>query len=227
MGFIINPYNFAATTWSETFNFESSTGWTLVTGSNGTIDVNPIGEPNKLDFDLVDDLCSSTASKTFSEGALSDTMWTMLANDIVWTQVDSVPSACFFGASNNDLPNKDSNDKDFLGGLLAGCGTTNTGNHGCTKESTNAVVYSTCWTGNGSGSDNWDTLFRTSATGATYKSYPTSARTTPSYNTTFTVSSSCTGLDRFLACGQNDGAGGRRSSGTVDEIIFRDEVNIE
>jgi hypothetical protein len=214
--------------WTETFNFESNSGWTLVTGSNGTIDVDPSGEPDKLDYDLVEDLCSSTASKTFSEGALSDTMWTMLANEIIWTSVDTIPSACFYGASNNNLPNKDSNNKDFLGGLMAGCGSTNTGTHGCTKESTNGVVYSDCWTGNGSGSDNWDTLFRTSATGARYYSYPSSDRTaTPDYDDTFTVSSSCTGLDRILACGSADGAGGRRSNGTINEIIFKNEVNEE
>ena len=217
-----------ANDWTETFNFESDSGWSLVAGSNGTIDVDPPAEANKLDYDLVEDLCSSTARKMFAEGELSDTFWTMLANEVIWTLVDTVPAPLFYGASDNDLPMKDANSKDFLGGLMAGCGTVNKGDHGCTKDGTAGTSYSLCWTGNGSGSDNWDTLFRTSSTTARYIVYPDSNRSgTASYDETFDVLSTTMGLDRILACGANDGAGGRRSAGTIDEIIFKNEVNEE
>lgn len=225
---VVNSYRFAgANDWEETFNFESDSGWSLVAGSNGTIDVDPPAEVNKLDFDLVEDLCSSTARKMFAEGSLSDTMFTMLSNEVIWNTVDAVPSGLFYGASDNDLPMKDANDKDFLGGIMAGCGGTNTGEHGCSKNGTTGVSYSGCWTGNGSGSDNWDTLYRTSATGARYIVYPTSARSSSDFDETFDVSDATIGLDRILACGHNDGGGGRRSSGTIDEIIFKNEVNEE
>jgi hypothetical protein len=89
------------------------------------------------------------------------------------------------------------------------------------------VSYSACWTGNGTGSDNWDTLYRTSATGARYIVYPTSARSSSDFDDTWVVNSATIGLDRILACGHADGGGGRRSSGTIDEIIFKDGVNSE
>lgn len=232
---ILNPFiTFGgANDWIETFDFNDS--YASVTSGNtgtfdgvgGTIDVDD-DIANQLSFANVDQPCSSYSSKLFAEGALSDTMFTMLADATVWTKVQQPPAPCFFGASNANVNLKDSNDCNFLGGILAGCGPTDYGNHSATKDGTNAVAYSACWTGNGSGSDNWDTLYRTSATGARYFSYPTSDRTgTPSYDETYTISSGTTDLDRFFACGQNDGPTGRDSDGKIDQIIFKNEVNEE
>ena len=220
---VVNPYRFVAGGWVEEFPFDSITGWTINSGAGGTI----TPSSGLMDYVNVDQPCYSYASKGFSEGALSDTMWTLLADSVIWTQNDPVPAPCFFGASDRDSGLKDSNTINFIGGLTAGCGPTNTGDHACDKYLATAVSYTSCWLGNGTGSDNWDTLYRTSATGIRFILYPTSARSSSDYDQTKTIDSGITGLDRIICNGQDDGPYGRDSDTTIDKITFKNEVNEE
>jgi hypothetical protein len=217
----------AGTDWTEIFPFTSTSGWVqYIDTGNGEIGVGELGA-GKMGYDGVDQGSGSYATKLFSKGSLSDTMWTMLVNKTIWTQVDTIPAPLFFGASdaNNDINDGDS--ISFLGGLMAGCGSTKTGDHGAGMASLDSLAYSTCWTGNGSGSDNWDTVFRTSATGARFILYPTSAKSSSDYDETWTISSSITGLDRTIYAGQDAGPGSRVSDGSIDEVTFKNEVNEE
>tara|TARA_B110000014_G_C19965733_1_gene499878 strand:+ start:13 stop:708 length:696 start_codon:yes stop_codon:yes gene_type:complete len=231
LSFLINPYSFASgDTWEETFDFGSSFPTAVSNGDTGTYS-STIGSVyvlnNEMTYAGVDQPCASYSSQLFTAGALSDTMWTMLANETIWTKVDAVPAPCFYGASNANNNLKDSNDLNYLGGLLAGCGPSAFGDHATTKYGTTSLVYSTCWAGNGSGSDNWTTLFRESATTSRFKNYPTSARSSDDYNYTLTVDSGMTGLDRLLCCGQNAGPSGRKSDATIDQLVFKNGVNSE
>ena len=230
MTILINPYSFASGLWEETFDFGSSfttaasagdTG--TYTGVGGTIEVSG----GQMVYDNVDQPSTSYSSQLFTAGALSDTMWTMLANETIWTQVDTVPAPCFYGASNANNNLKDQNNINFLGGVLAGCGPSAFGDKATTKYGTTGIVYSTCWAGNGSGTDNWTTLFRESATTSRFKNYPTSTRSSNDYNYTLTVNSGTTGLDRLLCCGQNAGGGSRKSDATIDQLVFKNGVNSE
>tara|TARA_R110002072_G_scaffold160685_1_gene312044 strand:- start:216 stop:923 length:708 start_codon:yes stop_codon:yes gene_type:complete len=235
LSFLINPYSFASgDTWEETFAFGSSfptaasdgdTG--TYTGVGGTIQVSG----GQMVYDNVDQPCSSYSSQLFSGGnILSDTMYTMLGYYTQWTFVQSPPAPCFYGASTSNNNLRDANNVTFLGGLMAGCGTTNKGDHGCNKAGTAAVAYSACWTGDGSGTKNWTVMYRTSATGSTFLVYGdngSGGKGSQTYNDSYTISSSITGLDRLLCCGQNDSPYGRDSDGVIEELIFKNGVNSE
>lgn len=209
--------------WEETFPFSSTVGWTINSGAGGTI----TPASNVMDYDNVDQPCFSYAAKPFANGALSDTMWTMLADKVIWTKVDSVAAPCYFGASDRDSGMKDSNTISWIGGLMAGCGPTNYGTHGASKYLATAIDYLACWLGNGTGSDNWCTNYRTSATGIRFILYPTASKTSSDYDETGTIDSGITGLDRVICNGQDDGPYGRDSDGTIDTITFKNEVNEE
>ena len=223
---LFNPYRYASGDWIEEFPFDSSTGWTIASGGVGTMSISG----GKMNWINVDQNFSGYATKLFAEGALSDTMFTMLADETVWTQDDTVPAPLFYGASNKnfDMVEGGSSALAFLGGLMVGCYIYTLGDHGSQRNpDTELVNYSTCWTGNGSGSDNWTTMFRTSATGARFINYPTSARSSSDYDATWTIASVTIGLDRVNCTGQNGGATGRKADGTCEKLTFKDEVNSE
>jgi len=223
---IVNSYRYASGARTEEFPFDSSTGWTIASGGTGSMTISG-GKMNWVD---VDQNFSGYATKLFAEGALSDTMFTMLADEVIWTQDQSVPAPLFYGAANKDFDMVEygTSALAFLGGLMVGCGPTNTGDHGSQRNpDTELVNYSSCWAGNGSGSDNWTTMFRTSATGARFINYPTSARTSSDYDQTWTIFSATIGLDRVNCTGQNGGATGRKADGTCEKLTFKDEVNSE
>jgi hypothetical protein len=226
---VVNSYRFGGGDWVEEFPFDDQSTWTIASGGGGTMTVNASSN-GLMQWNGVDQNFSGYASKLFSNGALSDTMFTMLADETIWTQVDGIPAPLFYGASNKnfDMVEGGTSALAFVGGLMVGCGGTNTGDHGSQRNpDTELVNYSTCWVGNGSGSDNWTTMFRTSATGARFINYPTSARSSSDYDATWTIASVTIGLDRVLCTGQNGGASGRKANGSCEKLTFKDAVNEE
>ena len=216
-----------ATDWTEEFPFDSDSGWTIAAGGGGTMSISG----GNMNWNSVDQNFSGYATKQFSSSALSDTYWTMLADQTVWTEVAGTPAPLFYGAANKDYDMVEGGTSAlaFLGGLMVGCGPSSLGDHGSQRNpDTEAVNYSLCWAGNGSGSDNWTTMFRTSSTGARFISYPTSDRTASAdYDETWTIQSVTIGLDRATCTGQNGGASGRQATGACAKLTFKNEVNEE
>jgi len=212
--------------WEETFDFTSSSGWTISGSVGGTITVNST-VANKLSFVNVDQPSNAYATKLFSNGELDDCMFTLLADDVTWISGDPVPSPLYFGAGNANLDMKDANAVSFAGCMMTGCGGINYGDHGTVKDEAVAFNYSACWIGNGTGTDDWLTFYRTSSTGARVICYPDSSKSSSDFDDAWLISSGTSGLDRVLATAQNDGPSGRRSTGTVGQMTFKNEVNEE
>ena len=181
-----------------------------------------------MKFDDVNDNTTDYLSKIFPEGALSDTMWTMLGQETFINSSSNlsagVAQACY-GAGNSNLDIKDNTNLSAIVAFIGGCGTNKTHRAMAHYYGANGTSQSACYSGSFS-TEYWDTLWRESATTMRYKVFSDGrSRATNVLDAPVTITNTLTGLDRFLAVGGNHGVTTRHTYGYVNAIEFWDGVN--
>ena len=211
------------TSFNETFTGTQDSSWS---SSGSKISIDTVND--RLKFDDVNDNTTDYLSKIFPEGALSDTMWTMLGQETFINSSSNlsagVAQACY-GAGNSNLDIKDNTNLSAIVAFIGGCGTGKTHRAMAHYYGANGTSQSACYSGSFS-TEYWDTLWRESATTMRYKVFSDGrSRYTNVLDAPVTITQSLTGLDRFLAVGGNHGVTTRHTYGYVNAIEFWDGVN--
>jgi hypothetical protein len=208
---------------NETFTGTQDASWS---SSGSRISIDTVNK--RLKFDDVNDNTTDYLSKIFPEGALSDTMWTMLGQETFINSSSNlsagVAQACY-GAGNSNLDIKDNTNLSAIVAFIGGCGTNKTHRAMAHYYGANGTSQSACYSGSFS-TEYWDTLWRESATTMRYKVFSDGrSRATNVLDAPVTITNTLTGLDRFLAVGGNHGVTTRHTYGYVNAIEFWDGVN--
>jgi len=209
--------------WDWTETFDVNTGFSQL-GSRFTVDS---GGNNKLVCTGISSGDTAYIVKSIPDGnILSGTLATYLAEDCTLTSATYIPSPLYHGATNTSINWMDLNDTSGIVALFDGCGGTNLGDHGASKEGTTAVKHSSCW-GGSKGTPYWDTIFILTATTAQSLVYSDSARTTNVFDTTWTIDSMGDVCDRWIATSVNAGVPSRTTDAEMDGFTMKSGINEE
>jgi hypothetical protein len=207
---------------NETFTGTQDSSWS---SSGSKISIDTVNK--RLKFNDVNDNTTDYLSKMFPEGALSDTMWTMLGQEtnILNTSTTTSPAQACYGAGNSNDNIKDNTSLSAIVAFIGGCGSGKTHRAMAHYYGANGTSQSACYAGSFS-TEYWDTLWRESATTMRYKVFSDGrSRATNVLDAPVTITNTLTGLDRFLAVGGAHNVTTRHTYGYVNAIEFWDGVN--